>query len=291
MSAVEVGLEIDRLEPGGSRLPLDGVVIVAGALQQRGSDPLLHPPLKQNRLRCALQLSNAVCLACRALHHVPWIARGFRLVDDQRADGTASRGLFVLVHPAAVEGHRLAAELARHRLAGCRLEVGIVDEHDDDLAAHVDALEIVPAALGRGDSVADEHHWRVGYAHAIHQANRAEIEVVGKSERGRLAALAEGQIRRRLELGVDHRHGLRPAAILSGGLEAGRLELFDEVRDRLFLAGSARRAALEFVGCEDACDLRHALRADMRRRCRRRGHEGQQSGNERNGFHLDASSV
>ena len=43
-----------------------------------------------------------------------------------------------------------------------RFEVGIVDQDDEHLAVHVLALEIVPAALGRVDTVADEHQRRVG---------------------------------------------------------------------------------------------------------------------------------
>ncbi len=60
--------------------------------------------------------------------------------DAQRAVASA---FLVLVSPAAVVGHRLAAEVA-----GAGFEVGVADQHDADLALHVDALVVVPLALG-----------------------------------------------------------------------------------------------------------------------------------------------
>ena len=79
-------------------------------------------------------------------------------MDDQHARGAAPRGFLIFVGPAAVIGHRLAAEIAFPAL-----EIGVVDEHDEHLALDVVALEIVPVALGRGHAVADEDQrarWR-----------------------------------------------------------------------------------------------------------------------------------
>jgi hypothetical protein len=71
------------------------------------------------------------------------------------------------VGPAAIIGHRLPAEGAGDRIARRSLEIGIVDQEDGDLAGQVDALEVVPLPLGRGDAVADEHHRRVLDAGAV----------------------------------------------------------------------------------------------------------------------------
>ena len=69
-------------------------------------------------------------------------------------DDCASRALFrgnlELVGPTAVVRHRLAAE---ERLV---LQRRVADEHDDDLAADIDPLVIVPVVLRRDDTIADE---------------------------------------------------------------------------------------------------------------------------------------
>src|SRR5690606_41918125 len=48
-------------------------------------------------------------------------------------------------------GHGLAAEGVQRRV----FKVGVVDQDDDDLAAHV-GLEVVPVTLRRADAVTDE---------------------------------------------------------------------------------------------------------------------------------------
>src|SRR3546814_10306880 len=77
-------------------------------------------------------------------------------MDHQHAGRALARGFLVLVGPATVVGHGLAAEVA---FAG--LVVGVVDQHQRALALQVDALEVVPAALGRGYAVAYEHDRRI----------------------------------------------------------------------------------------------------------------------------------
>ncbi|MNQ97596.1 hypothetical protein D3C85_1132520 [compost metagenome] len=47
-------------------------------------------------------------------------------------------------------------------------EIGIVDQNQHDLAAQIDALVVVPAALGRIDAVADEDQRGVGQGHVVH---------------------------------------------------------------------------------------------------------------------------
>ena len=46
----------------------------------------------------------------RVLHHLPSVTGQIRPVNDEHAQCASPRGLFVLVGPAAVIGHRLALE-------------------------------------------------------------------------------------------------------------------------------------------------------------------------------------
>ena len=86
------------------------------------------------------------------------------LVDDQHAGRALARAFLELVGPAAVVGHRVAAERLRIELARIRRirNRRVVDQHDDRLAFDVDALEVVPVELRRLDAVAGEDQLGVG---------------------------------------------------------------------------------------------------------------------------------
>ena len=71
-------------------------------------------------------------------------------MEDDRPHGAVACGLLVLVGPATV------VETARAREEG-GVPVGIVVEHEQDLAPHVLALEIVPVLLRGLDPVSHEH--------------------------------------------------------------------------------------------------------------------------------------
>ena len=129
-------------------------------------------------------------------------------IERRSADevGALARAFFIFVGPAAVIGHRLAAEIAF-----AALKVGVVDQHNEDLAAHVLALEIVPAALGRFHAIADEHQLR--------PVDVQCLVAVGWSARGNLLALGQrrrfaGNIHadgwRRGPFGAEERHRLGP---------------------------------------------------------------------------------
>ena len=80
-------------------------------------------------------------------------------MNEQDTGGPFFLPDLVLVRPAAVVGHRLAAERLRVERVGIG-GVGnrrIVDEHHERLAPHVDVLVVVPAVLGCLDAVADEY--------------------------------------------------------------------------------------------------------------------------------------
>ena len=154
--------EVDRAEAGDSGAALHLLEIQAGAAEQVGGDVALQPALEQHRRPRAFAEHDIVILARRRLDGVPAIAGALGLVDDERADRAAPRRFLELVGPAPVIGHRPPAEAARDRIARRRLEIGVVDQEDRDLAVEVDVAEIVPAALGRGHAIADEDHRRIG---------------------------------------------------------------------------------------------------------------------------------
>src|SRR4029078_3426898 len=91
------------------------------------------------------------------LTRLPALRGGHRLMDDHHAGRAEPRRFFIFVGPAAVIGHRLAAEIAFSAP-----EVRGVDEHAKDLTVHVLALEVVPVPLGSLDSVTREDERRVG---------------------------------------------------------------------------------------------------------------------------------
>ncbi len=180
-----------------------------------------------------------------------------------RAPDRAAPGrLLELVGPAAVEGHRPAAEPARDRVAGLGLEIGIVDQEDRDLAGEVDVAEIVPAPLGRGDAIADEDQGRALDRHGLRVAHRAHIDVVRRPQRGRPAAPDDLELCPLRHARADQRDHLGPAAILAARLEAERAELLDQVGDGPGLPLGAGGAALELVRGQLPGPFGEALRID-----------------------------
>lgn len=194
----------------------------------------------------------------RALHRGPAIRRRRRLVHDQYPGRTAPRRLFVLVGPSAVIGHGLAVECARLR----RFEIGIVDQHHRNLAAQVHALVVVPLALWRTDAVADEDQWRVLQRDRLLRTQALQGHIVAIDQRLGLAPDAQACAHRAIHLRAHQRHGLGPAALLAAWLQAGRLELLDQVIDRALLTGAGRRAPFEFVRRQQAHVTRQCLGID-----------------------------
>ena len=166
-------------------------------------------------------------------------------MDDDRARRTLPGRLLELVGPAAVVGHRIAAEDGRV-LGG---ETRVVDQHDHRLAGRVDPFVVVPAVLRRDDAVAYEDHLGVGDRLVLHDPfgpgdevfgpGVVEPAVAGPDREFGLALLGERDERNALEEGVA-----------VAGFETGRLELIDEVVDRELLSGRGGGAALELVAGE-----------------------------------------
>ena len=200
-------------------------------------------------------------------------------MDDHYTGSAEPRRLLIFVGPAAVIGHRLAAEIAF-----AALEVGIVDQHDHDLAVQVDALEIVPVALGRGDAVAGEDQRSVGDADLA-------LPVLRSTDRDLIALRQAHRPGRRLdrdrgiadEVGLEQRHILSPFAPAAGDRVAARLksrgaELLGQIIDGPGLALGRRAAPFERVRPERLHVLIEARGIEHRGR---RG--GQLNGGQRKG--------
>ena len=78
-------------------------------------------------------------------------------MDDQYTDSATTRGLFVLVGPAAVVGHGLALE--ELLIVGGRF----IDDDEGDFAFEVDTGVVVPVVFGGMDAVADKDNRRIDF--------------------------------------------------------------------------------------------------------------------------------
>ena len=282
----EVLLQRHGAEVGAAGGGLQRLEVEAGAAEQVHRRIALQPALQQQGLRTGGRTHHVVSLALGRDHRGPAVAGGGRLVHDQGGDGAAARGLLELVGPAAVVGHGLAAELAEHGLARLGLEVGVVDQEDGDLAVQVDALEVVPAALGREDAVADEDQRRVVDGHAVHRPHGADVDRLALGERPAADAHGDGAG----DVGADQRHRLGPGAGGAAGFELQVAEAVGEVGDGLGLAGRAGGAALEGVGRQHLHRRRHLRGVDGVRRLGRCG-GGERSDGGHKGDSLDAPAL
>ena len=235
-----------------------------------------------------------------ALDDGPGIAGRRGLVHDQRGGGALSRGLFELVGPAPVVGHRVTAK----QLGVLGREARVVDKDDGGLAGHVHAGVVVPVVLGGHDAIADEHQLAVVETDRFGHVFRPDDRLGAMLDH--LQRLAVATEHERLGVGGDgdQRYVLEIAVAVARG-QAGGLELLGEVGQRLGLAGRGRAAALERVRRERldvpaegllvdvAVDRRHGLRGDrIQRHGVRRDRalardeaEGRRRGDERDRFH------
>jgi len=273
-------LQLHRLEVARLRLLLQCVEIQAGGLEQIHRDIALDPGFHRR-----------MCVGRMVAHHVelgvgvgvghgrPAVGGRCGLVDDQHAGRALAGGFLIFVGPAAVVGHRLAAEVAH---AG--FEVRIVDQHDGDLAFEVHALEVVPFALRRLHAVAHEHQRRILQRHGLGAVQRrAHGDLLALGEALCLAVDGEGQRRCARDIRLQQRHRLGPFALavpeVAAGLHAGCLELRDHVIDGLLLAGGGGATAFEGIGGKRLDVVRQSMRIDGRGgrgKQRRRHGEGEQ---------------
>ncbi len=261
--ALEAQLGPDRLEVGLHRQLVPFGQRLAAALGDRfgglGRDPTLHA---QSGRRLTIAAEHGEALAREAgLRHVPIVGGRLALVDDQAARRAGGQGRLVLVAPAAVVGHRLAAEAAV-------VERRIADEDHRDLALHVElgiSGVVVPLLLGRVDAVAEED--QLGVDELLGPGREAAADpglAEGHRHRLTLAATQLHPGRALVDRHAAHADGLRPATIDARGLEADRLHGRDDVLDRLARTLAAREAPAEFVGREDPGLLAQELDAERR---------------------------
>ncbi len=278
-----LALEHHRLELARLRLLLQCLEIQPGRLEQIHRNVALDPRFHR-RVHGGGMVAHHIELGVGigVGHGRPAIGSRCGLVDDQHAGGALAGGLFVLVRPATVIGHGLAAEVTH---AG--LEVRIVDEHHGDLAVQVHTLEVVPVALRCLHAVADEHQRRVVDRHglgAIQCGTHGDFLALGEV----LGFAVDVERQRRLadDVRLQQRYGLGPFALavleVAARLDTRGLELGNHVVDGLGLAFRGRSATLEGVGGQGFDLVRQAVRVDGRsgrgrgeqRRRHRQGEQG-----------------
>ncbi len=219
-------------------------------------DVVLHPSVHHRARRRVLAIFGVGLRARpRAFDNAPAIAGRFGVVDDDRSRCTLTRGFFILVGPATVEGHRAAIERAFKPIG---FIVGIVDQNNHCLAGDIDAFIIVPAALGRVDPVTDKNHLAVGNlcrgVFAIGHTDPFAAEVIDQIG----VAIGDGERCEILAGNLDKRNILNPAVAIPG-LKAGGSEAFSKQRDGQFLTFAARHAAFELVARQNAGDVLHRI--------------------------------
>ena len=247
----ERGLQIDGLKVAAAGGGLGSVEVEPGVGEQlargRSGHPAFESGVRSGRVG-ADDVEHGVGVGI--LDGVPAVGGGGVFVDDHHARRTALRGLFVFVGPAAVIGHRLAVEIGT-AVGDRSLEVGIVDQHDEDFAAHVLVLEIVPLAFGRGHAVTGEDQRGVGepeLARAVER--RAKRDVGALHEAGGPARALNGDDRIARQGRLKQGNPLRPLTTaidqFATRLDPGRFQLGDKIGDGLGLARGCRTAP--FIG-------------------------------------------
>ncbi len=236
--------------------------IQAGPPEEVGCRVPLDPALDQGVRLGGIRAGDVIGLGVGRLHRRPAVAGAGRVVDDQHPKRAMAGRLLELVGPAAVVGHGSTAEAAAGVVSHHRLEVGVVDQDDHDLALEVIALEVVPAALRRLDPIAGENQRRGGDTHPLYRPLGHDHDLLALAQWDFAAGCRDSDPGVRLDIEADHRHGLGPAAVVAGRFQPDGAELVDQVGDGLVLAGRAGRASLEGVRGDGLDDIAHPLGAD-----------------------------
>ncbi len=210
------GMEVPRLGVGDQLIEIG-----AGFLRQLACNFKLDPA-RGFKLRL-VGLEERFLAGVGVAHHLPGVACHFGLVDQNHAEGAFTGSFFVFVCPAAVIGEGAAFE-----------EIGIIGrrlvyQHEQDLAANVHALVVVPFIFRGLDSVSDE--------------NDGGVYVVG----GTLGFVVSDVLVERLELqGIpfvgdkiesglgrrsdsDHGNFLKKSPVVAGRLQSSKPELGGDV--------------------------------------------------------------
>ena len=230
--------EAALLRPGLLRLEIQPR-FVEQPLRDLALDPAAHRQVVVGRIGADDVVLRTVAAVA---HGRPRVGRRRGLVHDQRPGRAAPRGFLVLVGPAAVVGHRLAAEIAL-----ATFEIRIVDQDHHDLVLHVQAGVVVPAQLRGGDAVAGEHQRHVLQRHLVLRVQGLHRDVLALDQRAGAGGGGEPGPHRPGDLAALQLDPLEPATVVAGGLQPGLGEALGDVLDGLFLARGIGRAALERV--------------------------------------------
>ena len=146
VSEIDARLRSGTARKPGCRLLAQGSQVEARIGEQPGRrverQPADHP-------RLVHMVAGVVHIVLGArpggLDDVPAVGSRRGVVDDEGGGGALPRRFLIFVGPAAVIGHRPAVERPLQALG---LPIGIVDEDDHRLAAHVDTGIVVPARSG-----------------------------------------------------------------------------------------------------------------------------------------------
>ncbi|MNS43143.1 hypothetical protein D3C72_755380 [compost metagenome] len=256
-----------RLEARRARLSLQRGEVQPGVLEQLLGDGALDPALGGDPLLVRIGADDVELGRGRGvLQRRPGIARARRVVDDQDPRRPMRRRHLELVGPAAVEGHGLAVELARDRMAFRGVEVGVIDQNQHDLAGQIDPLVVVPAALGRIHAIADEDQGRVLERDMAHRAVGGDDDVHGPLQGGGLSLAGDANGGGSVLAGAADLGHLNPGPVGAAGLQPERLKLLGQPCDGLVLARRDRGAAFELIRGQDPRRLAEPDRIDAAQR-------------------------
>ena len=238
-----------------------GLRILHHLVQSRArgrSQPRRHVEMHPRRdfQRRSLQLQRRPLPGIRIPHYFPGIARHLRLVNQNHSDRAFARGFFVLVSPAAVVGEGLALEklqIIRRRL---------VDQHQQDFAAHVEALVVVPVIFGCFDAVADEHDVGIDVRLRLLRLVEGDVFVERLQIHGLALLGDEGKLGLGQGRDSDQRNLLHVGSVIAGRLQA----IFGKLRGDVFrgnvAAALAGAAAFEQIVRQIAYVPANVLRGD-----------------------------
>ena len=165
----------------------EGIQVLATALDQ-GPGRLLGQPALKGRALGLLGQPEALTVPAVPDHGPAITGRGGG-VDEQHPGGTVPGGHLELGGPAAVDAEVGAVEEAGF----LRCRGRFVHQQQQHLAAHIQALEVVPEVLGRLDAEAQEDHGRIkGLLGLRHPGAEDELGAEGRAGAGAFAHEAEG---------------------------------------------------------------------------------------------------
>jgi len=193
-------------------------------------------------------------------------------VDENYSYCAFARRYFVFVGPAAVVGEGLALE----KLGIIRR--GLVDQHEQDFAAHVEAFVVVPVVFRRFDSVADKNNFGIDIRLRLLGLVEGDVFVKRLQVHGLALPGDERELSFRQSGDADQRNLLHVGAVIAGGLETVFGKLGGDVFGGNVAAALSGTAALQQIvrqvahvpanvfGCDGLkCDDRGA--GQLRRSC------------------------